>query len=550
MNLDLYFTPILKWWKLIVIAALIAAISTAIALLSQPSIYEARTTLMIGQSITSPNPSSVQFYLEQDLARIYADMGTREPVRRAAMQALGMNFLPAYTVMALPNSQLIEITVRDTNPVRSQAVAAEIANQLIKKTPTEDDPAYQERESFIEVQLGLLQEDIEFTEAELQALEIQYGDLQGAREIADVERQIVALEDKLVSLQGTYASLIASSQQGAINTLTIVEPAEIPARTANPSPVLTILLAMTIGAGIATGGAYLIELIDRRANTPQDVYRMLDWPALAEIEVMVDDVDTANYVATFPQSSIANSIRAARTSLELAGVGKDIHTLLVTGPSASDGKSTVAQNLAISFAMGKRKVVLVQADFYGPLQRHGDGKGLSDVLIEGGPVDAVLRTTDEETMSILPAGKRTEEAINLLNTNQLEEVFKSLGEIFDVIIVDGPPTFVSDTMVLAASSDGVLAVIRMGRSPIDAIKRMVEKFDSMEIQPVGVIINGVVRTPIYYRGYYTQHPMPAWQATLMYAWTDFVERFKISRLGRLGRRIYPDFNRHNDEVDE
>jgi len=85
MNLDLYFTPILKWWKLIMIAALIAGISTAITLLSQPSVYEARTTLMIGQSITSPNPSSVQFYLEQDLARIYADMGAREPIRRAAM---------------------------------------------------------------------------------------------------------------------------------------------------------------------------------------------------------------------------------------------------------------------------------------------------------------------------------------------------------------------------------------------------------------------------------------------------------------------------------
>jgi len=547
MNLDLYFTPILKWWKLIVIAALIAAISTAIALFSQPSVYEARTTLMIGQSITSPNPSSVQFYLEQDLAHIYADMAVREPIRRAAMEALGMNFLPAYTVMALPNSQMIEIMVRDTNPIRSQAVAAEIANQLIKQTPTEDDPAYQEREIFIQAQLALLQEDIEFTETELQDLEIQFGDLQGAREIADVERQIVTLEDKLVSLQGTYASLISSSQQGAVNTLTIVEPAEIPARAANPSLVLTILLAMALGAGIATGGAYLLELIDRRANTPQDVYRMLDWPALAEIEVMVDDADTANYITTFPQSSIANSIRAARTSLELTGVGKDIRTLLVTGPAASDGKSTIAQNLAISFAMGKRKVVLVQADFYGPPQRHGDGKGLSDLLVEGGSVDAVLLSTDEETMSILPAGERTEEAINLLSTSQINDVFSSLGKIFDVIIIDGPPTFVSDTMILAASSDAVLAVIRMARSPIDAIKRMMEKFDSLEIHPVGVIINGVVRTPIYYRGYYTEQAMPAWQATLVHAWTDFVARFKKTRLGRLGRRIYPDFDRHKDE---
>jgi capsular exopolysaccharide synthesis family protein len=547
MNLDLYFTPILKWWKLIMIAALIAGISTAITILSQPSVYETRTTLMIGQSITSPNPSSTQFYLEQDLARIYADMGRREPVRRAAMEALGMNFLPAYTIMALPNSQLIEIMVRDTNPIRSQAVAAELANQLIKQTPTEDDPAFQERESFIKAQLGLLQEDIEFTEVQLQALEIQFGDLQGAREIAEVERQIGALENKLVLLQGTYASLIASSQQGAVNTLTIIEPAEIPARTANPSPVLTIFLAMALGAGIATGGAYLLELFDRRANTPQDVYRMLDWPTLAEIEVMVDDADTANYIAIFPQSSIANSIRAARTSLELAGVGKDIRTLLVTGPAASDGKSTIAQNLAISFAMGKRKVVLVQADFYGKSHVSHSGRGLSDLLIEGGPVDTVLLSTDEETMSIMPAGENTEDAINLLNTKQLNDIFCSLNKQFDVVIVDAPPTFVSDTMLLAASSEGVLVVIRMTRTPIDAIKRMVEKFDSFEIRPVGMILNGVSRTPIYYQGYYSQQAMPAWQAILIHSWRDFVERMKKSRIGKLGRRIYPDQNRSSDE---
>jgi len=547
MNLALYLTPILKWWKLILIAGLIAGVSTSISILSQPSVYEARATLMIGQSITSPNPSSAQFYLEQDLARIYANMGSREPIRRATMDALGMNFLPTYIILVVPNSQLIEIIVRDTNPVRSQAVAAELANQLIKQTPTGDDPASQDRENFIVSQLVIIEEDIEETETELEKLEIQYGDLQGAREIDEVERQIVALEDKLNSLQGTYASLIAVSQQGVVNTLTIVEQAEIPARTANPSPLLIIILAMALGAGIATGGAYLLELFDRRANTPQDVHHMVDWPALAEIEIMVDESDTSNYVAKFPQSSIANSIRAARTSLELAGVGKDIRTLLVTGPAVSDGKSTIAQNLAISFAKGKRKVVLVQADFYGTIEHHSPLKGLSDLLIEVGEVDSFLLPTDEETMSIMPPGKYTEDAINLLNTDQLKDIFNNLGKKFDIIIVDAPPTFVSDTMLLAASSDGVVVVIRMTRTPIDAIKRMMDRFNSFGIQPIGMILNGVIRTPVYYRGYYGQQAMPAWQEIMINRWMGFTERWKKTRIGKLGQRIYPDFNRSNDE---
>jgi capsular exopolysaccharide synthesis family protein len=547
MNIGLYLTPIVKWWKLILIAALIAGVSTLISIIIQPPVYEARTTLMIGQSITSPNPSSAQFYLEQDLAQIYADMGLREPIRRATMEALGLNFLPTYFIIAVPNSQLIEITVRDTNPVRSQTVAAELANQLIKQAPTSDNPDTEEREVFIERQLDQIKEDIETTEAELERLESQYGDLQGAREIAEIEGQISALEAKLSSLQGTYANLIAISQQGAVNTLTIVEPAEIPARTANPSPTLSILLAMTIGIGIATAGAYLLEFLDRRVNVPEDIYHRVDWPVLAEIEIMVEEGDRSTYIANYPQSSIANSFRAARTSLELVGVGKDIRVLLVTGPAASDGKSTIAHNLALSFAKGKRKVVLVRADFYGVSTREGGEKGLSDLLVSGGELKSILLPTEEETLWIVPEGSQAEAAIDLLRSDQLKEVFKSLTSRHDVLIIDAPPTFVSDTMLLAASSDAVLVVIRMTQTPLDAIRRMREKFESFEIEPIGVILNGVIRTPIYYRGYYTQQSMPAWQAMIMHRWADFEERLRESRVGRLSRRIYPDLEQSDEE---
>src|SRR3972149_3203447 len=103
MEIGSLLAPLGKWWRLIGLAALIAAVSTLVGSLVQPKIYVSRTTLIIGQSINNPNPSSAQFNLEQELAKIYADMGSREPVRQATMEALGLEWLPGYLVKALPH---------------------------------------------------------------------------------------------------------------------------------------------------------------------------------------------------------------------------------------------------------------------------------------------------------------------------------------------------------------------------------------------------------------------------------------------------------------
>jgi Mrp family chromosome partitioning ATPase len=104
--------------------------------------------------------------------------------------------------------------------------------------------------------------------------------------------------------------------------------------------------------------------------------------------------------------------------------------------------------------------------------------------------------------------------------------------------MDGPPTFVSDTQVLAASSDGVLAVIRMARSPLDAIDRMKEQFESLDIKPLGVILNDASRSPVYYQSYYNQRPLPAWQLGLSRFWSGMKGRFRKTQLGQMGQQVY------------
>lgn len=529
MDLIHYFLPILKWWRLIIVGALIAAFATLVTIIGQPPTYESRATLMIGQSISDPNPSSNQFYLEQDLAKIYADMAGREPIRNATRLALGLDRLPFFSVRALPNTQFIEITVRDTDPVRAQQVAAELANQMISNTPTDIGPEELDRETFVSEQLAGLQVDILESEDEITNLEIQLGDTRGAREIADIERQISALEDKVRSLQTTYSNLILTSQEGALNTLRVIEPPEVSGRAIGPNRMLSVLIATALGAGIAVAGAYAIEYLDQRINHVTEIERWLDWPILAQIETLPGEGNHRAHVTQSPDTSFTNAFRVIRTKLEVMGLGESMKTVLVTGPAVAEGKTTVANNLARIFAAGNHKVLLVDGDFNNPAASDVEIEGFTELLSVNGQVTDYVVPTSTPRLSILHAGRSRDRTLDMFHRSSVDRVLQDLERIWDVIVIDGPPAFVADALTLATKANGFVSVVRMSHTKVNAINEMKDKFDGQEVNPLGIVVNGVAGRPSYYHGYYSQavneQPKPAWRRHL----DDLIRRLDPTR---------------------
>src|SRR6266508_2232093 len=100
MELNKYIFPLRKWWWLVVASTLIAAIFSSLSILRQPTVYQARTTLMIGTTINKPNPSGNELNLGGQLAAAYADLANRDIVRNATKNALGTNELPEYIAWA------------------------------------------------------------------------------------------------------------------------------------------------------------------------------------------------------------------------------------------------------------------------------------------------------------------------------------------------------------------------------------------------------------------------------------------------------------------
>ncbi len=508
MDLKAYISPLQKWWWMILVAGLIAAAASFLITLGQPPMYQSRTTLIIGQSLTNPNPNSTQFFLEQQLASIYADLATRESVKRDTMNALGLTFLPEYTVRALPETQLIEITVADTDAVRSQAVAAELANQLILRAPTNAEASDTQRSDFIDAQLTSLETNIEQTQVEIDKLKVELGNLNSASEISRTQQEITSLDNKLSTLQENYSRLLSSTQQGALNTLTVVEAAEVPSRPIGPNRLMTVLITALIGFGLAAVSAFVIEWLDQAVHSAEEVGRILQSSLLAEIPKIPEDIDALSYVNDQPLSPITDSFRSLRSNLEFLGLGQKIKTLLISSPGDSEGKTTIAVNLALSLAKTRKRVIVIDADFYRSELDEKFGlenkKGLGDALIDGRIVKEYLIPLFKNQVYLLPSGTTPPNPSEQLGSLEMSRTLETLKEVADVIIVDGPPFIVSDSLALSAKMDGVLIVVSPGKSRRDLLQKIKTQMGRAKANILGYVANGVAPKPAYYYNHYYQ----------------------------------------------
>jgi capsular exopolysaccharide synthesis family protein len=507
MELKKYIIPLRRWWWLLVAATMLAAVSSYLATLRQPPIYQTLTTLMIGQVITDPNPTAAEFNLGRQLAENYAEIANREPVKIATMEALGLNWLPDYRASALPNGQFIEIVVTDTIPKRAQAVASELAHQLILRSPTGAESEGQDRQVFIQGQLDNIQVQITETEAEIMRLRAELGEMDSARQIADTQFQITALETKLADLQLIYSGLLSNTQGGAVNTISVIEKAYLPKQPIGPNKILTILLSAAVGLSLGVLAAYILEYMDDTVKSPENVTELTNAPIIGYLsEQDIKDVG-ALFVAENPRHPSVEEIRTLRANLEFAGVDQPLKTILVSSTEMEVGKTSVAANLAVAMSQAEKDVILLDGDLRRPNVHNfygfSNNIGLSDVFRGEFSLDQVVKKWLGGTVSVITAGNPPPNPSELLGSKKMSQILETLGRSADIVIIDGPPFIVADASVLASKVNGVLLIIQLGHTRAPAIKTMMEQINRSGAKVVGVALN---RLPARTIGYYTGYP--------------------------------------------
>lgn len=462
MELGEFLRPLRRWWRLLLASTALAAASSCCYVLRQPAMYEARTTLMIGQALGNPNPTGNELALSQQLTGTYADLVQRRPVREQTMAVLGLHSLPEYRANPLPDRQLLEIVVLDTDPVRAKAVADELARQLILQSPTAPQPEEQQRQAFISDQLASLQANILQTQSEITATGVELENAFSALEISELESEITALQTKLNTLQSNYAALLASTSEGAVNAIEVIEPATLPLVPNDSDKTETVLVVVAIALILAVGTAYLLESLDDTIRTPEDLARVNRTANLPSIPEFRWGRGSLPILAQDAWSSpVTESFRALRTGLYAASVNKLRRVLLITSATPREGKSLVAANLAAVLAEAEKKVLLIDADLRRPMQHKlfgvsGD-QGLAELLValdgpgqsdRGEMIKRATQPTGSTRLALMAAGTMTPEAVRLLGSDKMKALLETVSQSVDYVIVDSPSLLIEAADVI------------------------------------------------------------------------------------------------------
>jgi capsular exopolysaccharide synthesis family protein len=474
---------------------MLAMVASTISTMFQPEVYLSRTTLAIGTAIADPNPDSGQIFIAQQLAGIYADMARREPVQQATMNALGISWLPQYQTRVVPLTQMVEISVTDTNPQRAQIIANELARQLMLQSPAMGGAETGARQEFIQEQLTSLQAQIEETQKKIEELQTSLVGLNSASQIANVENDIKDQTQKLNSLRDNYAGFLANSQEGALNILTVVEPANLPTNSVGTNKFIIIALAGLVGFSLGAGAAYLLEFLDSTVKTTTDVERIFNLPVIGYISEISDVGNNATYVVENPNSILAENFRLLRSNIEFFQISNLIKTILITSPNQGNGKTTVAVNLAASISQGEQDVILVDADLRRPAVHSSlnmsKEPGLSDVIRNKADIDGVVRTWNDDGLKVITAGNIPSNITEVVGSKRIAFILGDLREKYELVIVDAPPLIIADSYNLASKVDGVILVIEPGQTSEDQAKTIKEQLDRSNAHLLGIVFNKI-----------------------------------------------------------
>ncbi len=209
-----------------------------------------------------------------------------------------------------------------------------------------------------------------------------------------------------------------------------------------------------------------------------------------------------------PRSIEAEIFKSLRTNLLFAtDKGQSIRSLLVTSPIPSDGKSFISSNLAISIAQGvEEHVLLVDGDIRkGTIHKNfgfGNVSGLSHCLRTGDNIAKVLLKTPIPKLTLLPAGRPPMNPTELLSSSKMKELLREVKNRYQdryVIIDSPPPLMASETIAISKYVDGIILIVRAGKTSKESIEQTIEKIGREKI--VGIVMNHSDQAVKKYYGY-------------------------------------------------
>jgi succinoglycan biosynthesis transport protein ExoP len=338
------------------------------------------------------------------------------------------------------------------------------------------------------------------------------------------------LKRDLDSNRTLYEGLLGKLKEAGVtaglrsNNFRIINAARVPTSPSEPNIPRNLTFALLLGVISGVGLAFLLESMDNTVRTPEQSQALSCLPSLGMIPLgsksanygvtgkrlaltaSPEVVETVTHVR--PQSQMAESYRALRTSLLLSNLGAPPKVIMVTSARPQEGKTTTSINIAIVLAQKGVRVLLIDADLRRPSIHKtlgiGPRSGLSNVLTGSSTLQQTVATSPLlPNLFIMPAGTPPPNPAELLASSNMRDLLEELREQFDHIVIDTPPTLsVTDAVVLSPRADATILVIRSGQTTKQALRRARDILMQVNAHVAGVLLNAVdLTSPDYYYYY-------------------------------------------------
>ena len=283
-------------------------------------------------------------------------------------------------------------------------------------------------------------------------------------------------------------------EMGRPGALALAEQGSTPLAPFSPNLRVSLALAVMLAGVGATSLALVLDRVDKRIRTPEDVKAATQLPTIGIIPSMGAVARGRAWVRPV-DSDWADAFRRLRTSLTATGLGTEYHSLLITSQTSGVGKSLMAANLAIAYALSGFRVLLIDLDLHRPTQHHLFGlaseRGLAPELThgrEGEPLPA--EATQFANLMVVPAGTTTHNVDDLLALGLPEYWLRAAYQRVDIVIVDGPSFSDSPAVrILPRNLDASLIVVAGNRTTQAELSDAVEQLEASSSRVVGVVIN-------------------------------------------------------------
>ena len=335
------------------------------------------------------------------------------------------------------------------------------------------------------------------------------------------ERQLVSISRQQEIKAGLYLMLLQKREENAItlastaNNARIVDKAQAGLFPVSPKGKLIYLIAFVLGIAIPVGIIYIIELLRYKIEDRSDVEKLTTVPIIGDIPASDNMPKEGSVVVRENQNDMmAETFRNVRTNVQYM-LGSNQKVVLITSTTSGEGKSFVAANLAISFALLGKKVVIVGLDIRKPglnkaFQMSHKEDGITRYLADPEHTDlmSLLQQSNvTPNLYILPSGAIPPNPTELVARDSLVQAVDRLKKEFDYVILDTAPIgMVTDTQLISRVADMSIYVCRAGYTPKAGYLFINELRDHKKLPNLCTIINDVnIKTGKYGYGTYGKY---------------------------------------------